>query len=226
MKPPLRRALSSLLAVLALAAGGFPTSAFPTRALTARSEDPAAAADPFVYEAPTGWKPERIPFPLGFAPSLSYTGFEQLHFAPGMFDPKSENYFTYLFFWWVEGEPEVSEENLSRQLVEYYRGLCAAVGGPKKLELDLTKVSAKVEAAVGDSMPRASSTSVRRFVGRLNTFDPFNTGQALALEVEITAWRCSRDKRTCVFFCVSPKPRDAAQWAPMRATLASFRCEL
>ena len=56
-------------------------------------------ADPFVNETPTGWKPERIPFPLGFAPSPSYTGFEQLYFAPGMFDPRSENYITYLFFW-------------------------------------------------------------------------------------------------------------------------------
>lgn len=90
--------------------------------------------------------------------------------------------------------------------------------------MDLTKVDARVEALEGDSLTRASPTHVRRFAGRLNTFDPFNTGQALALEVEITAWRCSRENRTVVFFCVSPRPRDAAQWAPIRAVLASFRC--
>lgn len=216
MNSSLRRVLPSLLVVLAVAAGGFP----------ARAQEPAAAAaaDPFVYEAPSGWKPERIPFPLGFAPSLAYSGFEQLHFAPGMFDPTSETYFTYLFFWWVEGKPDVTEQSLARDLVAYYRGLTAAVGEPKGLKFDLTKVDAKVEAAVDEFPPRASATGVRRFTGRLATFDPFKTGKALALEVEITAWRCEREKHSVVFFCVSPKPRDAAVWTPMREALASFRC--
>jgi len=227
MNASLRRSLPGLLVVLAFAAGGFPTGATP-----ARAEEPAAAADPFTYEAPSGWKPERIPFPLGFAPSLAYTGFEQLHFAPGMFDPKSDNYFTYLFFWWVEGEPTLTEESLARELAEYYRGLTAAVGRPKGLELDLTKVDATVVAAAeGKSADEAksgpASPATRRFTGRLNTFDPFNTGQALALEVEITAWRCDRENRTVVFFGVSPRPKDAAaQWTPMRTALASFRCRV
>jgi len=227
MTPPLRRTLPALLAALALAAGSFPAGATP-----AHAQEPVAAPDPFVYEAPSGWKPERIPFPLGFAPSLPYKGFEQLHFAPGMFDPKSENYFTYLFFWWIEGEPEVNKETLARGLVDYYRGLSAAVGGPKNLRMDLAKVNATVVAAVdgksdaeGNSDPASPST--RRFTGRLNTFDPFNTGQALALEAEITVWRCDRGNRTVVFFCVSPRARDAAaQWEPMRATLATFNCGL
>lgn len=227
MSRPLRRTLPGLLAVLALAAGAFPAIATP-----ARAQEPAAAPDPFVYEAPSGWKPERIPFPLGFAPSLSYTGFEQLHFAPGMFDPKSENYFTYLFFWWVEGEPKVTEETLALELVDYYRGLSAAVGGPKNLVMDLAKVNATVVAAVdgksaAEGNSGAASASTRRFTGKLNTFDPFNTGQALALEAEITTWRCDRENRTVVFFCVSPRAKDAdAQWAPMRAALASFRCRV
>lgn len=216
MNPQLRRTLPCMLAVLALVAGSFPTSAAP-----APAEEPVAASDPFVYAAPEGWKPERIPFPLGFAPSLSYKGFEQLHFAPGMFDPKSENYFTYLFFWWVEGKPQLTDETLSRDLAEYYRGLCAAVGGPKDLKIDVTKVSATVVAVDGG---KAGPSAVRRFTGQINAFDSFNTGQALALEVEISSWHCDRENRTVVFFCVSPKPRDAAQWAPMRASLGSFRC--
>ena len=56
----------------------------------------------------------------------------------------------------------------------------------------------------------------------MNAFDPFNTGQPIALNVEISAWRCDREDRTCVFFCVSPKPTHAPEWAPMRTALASF----
>ncbi len=202
-------------------------TSIPTTATPARAEEPAAAADPYAYEPPAGWKPERIPFPLGFAPSLAYTGYEQLHFAPGMFDTASENYFTYVFLWWVDGEPEVTETTLARDLVAYYRGLSAAVGEPKGMKFDLTKVEATV-VAVADAKSdevTAPGPSTRRFTGKLNTFDPFTKGQALTLEVEIAAWRCEQEKRTVVFFCVSPKPRDtAAQWAPMRTALASFRC--
>ncbi|MBK6315127.1 MAG: hypothetical protein IPF53_12625 [Blastocatellia bacterium] len=189
MYKQLQGALPCLLAAHSLAVGVFPT----------RAQEPPA--DAFVYAAPTGWKPERIPFPLGFAPSLSYKGFEQLHFAPGIFDPNSDNYFTSLFFWWVEGEPQVTEETLARELTEYYRRLCAAVGGPKKLNLDLTKVDATVNA-VDDG--KSSPTSTRRFTGRLNTFDPFNTGEALALQVEITTRRCDSENRTVVFFWSRP----------------------
>jgi hypothetical protein len=178
--------------------------------------------DPFTYEAPKDWKPERIPFPLGFAPSLPYKGFEQLHFAPGMFDPKSEQYFTYAFFWWIEGEPHVTEATLAHDLTDYYKGLCGAVAGQKGMTLDLSKVSAKIEPA--PSGQSGSPYPTERFAGVVNAFDPFKTGLPVVLNVEVSAWRCDREDRTCVFFCVSPKPTNAPEWAPMRTTLASFRC--
>ena len=39
------------------------------------------------WEVPAGWRSEVIPFPLDFAPSLTHRGFEEIRFAPGMFDP-------------------------------------------------------------------------------------------------------------------------------------------
>ena len=64
----------------------------------------AGAEDPFTFSAPKGWRSERIPFPLSFAPAMKYQGFEELRFGPGMFQPESETYWTYGFFWWLEGK--------------------------------------------------------------------------------------------------------------------------
>lgn len=210
----MHRITVSLLAALALAT---------TTLSRVAAETPAVEApDPFSYDAPEGWKPERIPFPLGFAPSLPYKGFEQLRFAPGMFDPKSDTYFTYFFFWWLEDEPRISADGLSRDLTEYYKGLCGAVAGDKKVTLDLSKVRARVERAALEQPKLPFRTE--RFAGVIEAYDPFVTSQPITLNVEIWAWRCDEAGRTSVFFLVSPKPATDPVWAPMRTALASFRC--
>ena len=44
------------------------------------------------------WKYEKLELPLNFAPNLPYQGFEELKFAPGMFKPNTNDYFSYIFF--------------------------------------------------------------------------------------------------------------------------------
>src|SRR5688500_2734436 len=58
------------------------------------SASPAADV-PFAWPVPAGWRTETIPFPLGFAPTLPYTGIEELRFAPGMFKAGSDDFWTY-----------------------------------------------------------------------------------------------------------------------------------
>ncbi len=62
-------------------------------------------ADTLYQTAPSDWRPEVIPFPLGFAPDLGLEGVEELRFAPGMFDAKAADYFSYCFVdsrYWVQ----------------------------------------------------------------------------------------------------------------------------
>ena len=47
------------------------------------------AAAPILPPAPEGWRHERLAFPLDFAPDIELEGYEELRFAPGMFDPGS-----------------------------------------------------------------------------------------------------------------------------------------
>lgn len=178
--------------------------------------------DPFSFSAPKDWRSERIPFPLSFAPKLNYKGFEELRFAPGMFDLKSETYFTYTFFWWLEGKPSIMPEQLEQDLVNYFQGLTSIVGKSKNKTYDLSKIQAKVT-----SMEKIESTlpyKTKNYQASVTTYDPFASEKILTLNVEISLWDCDSSKHTVAFFCVSPKDREQMIWKTMREIQNSFRC--
>ncbi len=52
-------------------------------------QDHAQEVQPRMMTLPQEWEFEYLEFPLAFAPDLEYNGFEELRFAPGMFDTAS-----------------------------------------------------------------------------------------------------------------------------------------
>ena len=95
------------------------------------AQDGAALLPP----TPDGWRYERLDFPLSFAPDIELEGFEELRFAPGMFQPGSDTYFSYVLGIRAAGELTVDVAFLESFLLKYYRGLCAAVGEQHDLDL-------------------------------------------------------------------------------------------
>ncbi len=180
----------------------------------------AHAADPFQFTAPKNWRPERIPFPLGFAPDLKHRGLEELRFGPGMFRPGSDTYWTYVFFWWIEGRPNISAKSLQTDLVAYYRGLSKAVGGSKKLKMKMDQITATVTKLDAGKAP--ADFRQPRFTATLQTYDAFATGNLLTLNVEISLHQFGESNRTWLFFSVSPKPTTDPVWKTMREIRDSF----
>jgi len=127
---------------------------------------------------PADWRFERIDFPLSFAPELTYEGFEELRFAPGMFTAESETYFTYIFGMKITNDAALDAAELKSLLETYYRGLCRAVAKDKKFDIDVSKISAQVRhsAALGG----ADDGVLERRKG-----------------VEIVVRSCSRGERIC-----------------------------
>ena len=58
---------------------------------------------PYELPVPKGWTIERFLIPISFAPQISYTGVEDIRFAPGWANAGSDEYWTYAFLWWLEG---------------------------------------------------------------------------------------------------------------------------
>ena len=108
------------------------------------------------FPAPKNWQTERIPFPIGFAPQISYSGFEDLRFAPGWEFTTSEEHWTYTFLWWLDGSPQINNTILQENLKIYYTGLIERNIKPKNIPATKVTVPAvmikKIETALSSSL--------------------------------------------------------------------------
>ncbi len=61
----------------------------------ANNKPTAAPRSPIQLKAPEKWSGETITLPPGFARDMAIKGVEVIRFAPGMFDPQAEDFFSY-----------------------------------------------------------------------------------------------------------------------------------
>src|SRR5215218_6976642 len=78
---------------------------------------------PYYLDVPANWIVERFLIPISFAPKIPYKGVEDIRFAPGWGDVKSEEYWSYTFLWYLDGTPQTSSEIIAKNLKAYYTGL-------------------------------------------------------------------------------------------------------
>ena len=182
--------------------------------LTAFGE-PATKSE-LLPEMPPDWRFERIDFPLPFAPELKYDGFEELGFAPGMFNAKSDTYFTYIFAMKITNDVSIDAKLLKSLLETYFRGLCRTVAEGTDFDIDVSKISATVREDHYEA-PRT-----RHFTVMLDSYDPFVTGKKLKLRLEMLVVDRKRNDHL-VFAAVSPKPADSPVWRVLRKLKQQFQ---
>lgn len=198
--------IACLAVMLALVATGCkksePPAAQPDDGQTAARSNltPGQACD-----AIADWKDERIPMPPEWAPGLP-EGYELLRFAPGMYKPDQDDYFSYVFalMWKTSDAPDT--EQLTNILDQYYRGLTKAVAAAKKLDIPADDVSVKVTGKVPN------------FRATVEMYEPFVTGERITLEMDITLGV------SCMGAKVSPKARDHAVWTKLATAAACLPC--
>lgn len=150
---------------------------------------------------PKDWSKEVIQLPPSFAPDMKYKGTEDIRFAPGMFKPESKTFFTYVFLLSGKCEGGLTLENVSSELLKYYKGLGKAVGGkrfkidPENFKLDLKKTG-------------------KGFSGTLKWNEPFKTGKEQTLNLEIKTWD-SKGKQF-LFAMVSPAAKESEVWKTLK----------
>jgi hypothetical protein len=177
---------------------------------------------PYSLTAPEGWRKERIAFPLGFAKDLDYKGHEDLRFAPGMFKPEAADYFSYAFVLWIDGRMSFEPRSLEKDLLKYYKGLCASVARSNKLDLDLSKIA--VQLTKPEQKGSLGGEEAELLQGRIDWYDPFVTGKALRLQLEIWGRSADGQKRSCLFALASPGEKSAPVWDTLRKIQTGFRC--
>jgi len=180
----------------------------PALALATLVSLPSAQERPALLPpTPEGWRYERLDFPLSFAPELKFTGYEELRFAPGMFEAASDTYFTYILGLRLEQDLVIDVEFVESFLDTYYRGLCRSVGEGRGL--DQSKFSVTVE--------QDGST----FLAMVEMVDPFVTGEPLSLRLELISHAAAQG--TEIFGIASPAPKDAPIWERLHALGEQWR---
>lgn len=166
-----------------------------------------------ILDIPEDWRFERITLPFDFAPEMPYTGFEELRFAPGMFDRSSENYFTYLFIASIKNEKKFSKRAIKNFLTQYYQGLSKAVAGENKEKLDFSNITISVKRN------RTIKRKQKNYIATIVYLDTFNKGEEVILNMELTVVSNKKNPHTYLMVMVSPQEKNHSIWDFMRETL-------
>ncbi|MFT5470313.1 MAG: hypothetical protein ACI8UO_005441 [Verrucomicrobiales bacterium] len=174
----------------------------------------AFAETKFVFDG--DWKGERIELPPPFAPTLGWTGVENIRFSPGMFDQAEESFFSYALVFLLEEGADVSAEGIQREVLTYYKGLSAAVLKGKNMNTDTEKFEFDLEEPV-------EAEGVTTYKAKLKWIEPFATQKGQFLSMEIRVWK--HGNQPALFFSVSPQAEDHEVWKDLFRIRDAFRFE-
>lgn len=168
---------------------------------------------------PTGWGVERFGFPISFAPSIAYKGVEDVRFTPGWGDPKSNDYWSYAFLWYLDGAVTITPEAMEKNLVAYYSGLIDRNIEPRKIPKEklfpVKVVLKKIAAANGDAQTYSGTVEMLDYMEQ----KPITHNCMVHLK------SCAGKNNTYLFCQISPKPLTDSVWRGLQDLWTNFNCE-
>lgn len=167
--------------------------------------------DTLLLDIEDNWRSELLEFPISFAPSLAYTGVEEVRFAKGWSDNTSDEFWTYAFVWKLEKNPTLSTRQLRLDLAAYFDGLMQRVSQGKSKDYP-TKVSL---SRIGNST---------FYEGQATIYDAFFLKDRISLNVSIEEQYCEESDTYTVLFLFSPQDLDHDIWKTLRAIQLNFPC--
>ena len=173
---------------------------------------------PYDLMVPSGWTIEHFSLPPDFAPQLTFNGIEDIRFAPGWGDIKSDEHWTYSFLWWLEDAPKIDAAILQANLKVYYNGLVSRNiidrNIPANKVVPTTVTVKKLNATPGDAAT---------FNATIAMLD-YHTQQPITLNCLMHVKECKHQKHTAIYIEVSPKPLLDPVWKKMNQIGDSFDC--
>jgi hypothetical protein len=160
---------------------------------------------PYELPLPQNWGEERFVLPPDFAPAITYKGVEDVRFAPGWGDPKSEEHWTYSFLWWLDDNAVINADKLQEALKLYYNGLVAqnitSRNIPANKVIPTTVTVKKIKSGAGD--PETYSATIHML--------DYHTNKPITLNGMIRV-KTKTKNQTGVYFGISPQPLSHSVW--------------
>lgn len=176
---------------------------------------------PYHLSIPSGWTIERFLIPIAFAPHIAYKGVEDIRFTPGWANKESEDYWSYAFLWYLDGAPSINAAITEANLKAYYTGLA-------KINTDSIKFAALPENV---RTVKTSFKQIKTAKGDLKTFNgtismpDYMQLKSITLNCIVHVRACAQQKKTIVFYKLSPRPYTDKVWAAFNQLWLDFRCK-
>ena len=154
------------------------------------------ADHPEIMDTDTSWTKECFAFPLSFAPSINFEGYEEALFPPGWSNSDSSTFWSYVFTWRINSTNLLSDSQLEEHLQTYFDGLMRVQRDgfdPTIVDLD----------SLGEEF---------NFSGMVKTTDAFFSKETMLLNVIIHQQLCTDLEQLNIVFRFSPKHIEHSVW--------------
>jgi len=173
---------------------------------------------PYTFTIPEGWGVERFLIPISFAPEIKYNGVEDIRFSPGWGNPESNEYWTYAFLWYLNGEIKTNSKIVENNLTTYYTGLLEANLDPLKIPAgEWVPVTTKIEKV------KAEGGDIKTFKGSIHMFD-YIEYKPITLNCIVHLNYCKEQDKTVLFYELSPMPFSDQIWQSLNQLWSGFGC--
>ena len=174
---------------------------------------------PYSLPIPKDWTIERFPIPINFAKQIFYKGVEDIRFTPGWAKPKSDEYWTYAFLWWLDDSPETDAKIIAENLKAYYTGLF-------KTNTDSTKIPAGILIPVTTSFKESATakSDLKTFTGTIKMNDYMQL-KPITLNCVAHLKFCEEGNKTILFYELSPQPFTHNIWLSLNQLWLDFKCK-
>ena len=171
---------------------------------------------PYQLATPDGWGIERFLLPAGFAPEIKYAGVEDIRFAPGWAKKGAEDYWSYLFLWYLDGKVDLDAKRIEQYLKDYYTGLIGVNGAAIPKE-KIIPVEVSIQTI------KNLSNDQQRFGGTVTMLD-YMQQQKITLNVTVHVLACSHTGKTYIIHQLSPQSYQHWIWKSMDEIRDQFKC--
>jgi hypothetical protein len=173
---------------------------------------------PYTLDAPKDWDVERFLIPIGFAPTITYKGVEDIRFTPGWGKKETKEYWSYAFLWYLDGTPTFDSKTLEKNLIAYYTGLFNINTDKSKIDTSkLIPVTASIEKGASEE------GDLNTFQGKVNMND-YMTKKPISINLRIHIKSCAGQNKTFVFYEISPQPYTDNVWKRLHQLWDNFKC--
>ena len=171
---------------------------------------------PYHLMVPEGWSTELFSLPPDFAAQIKYKGVEDIRFAPGWGDIKSDEHWTYGFLWWLENSYPADAGLLQTHLQAYYNGLVARnITGRNIPANKIVATTASIKKTITAPGDTAS------FTGTVSMLD-YHSQQPIILHCLVHVKDSKTATQPAIFFEISPQPFSHPVWQKLHAIEKSF----